>query len=109
MKQGNQVQQGQAEITQQSKQEISISGAVDLETSPGLMQQATAFFKNADKKIHVDLSQVTSSNSAALALILEMLKQARDNQIELHFKHLPETMLTIAKAYGIDDEIREFT
>lgn len=103
------MQQGQAEITQQSKQQYSISGSVDLTTAPDLMRQATVFFKNADKKINIDLSQVTRSNSAALALMLEMLKYARSNQIELHFEHLPETMLTIAKAYGIDGEIREFT
>jgi len=103
------VQQGQAEITQHSNQQYNISGTVDLTTAPELIRKAVALFKNADKKINIDLSQVTSSNSAALALILEMLKQARKNQIELHFEHLPETMLTIAKAYGIDREIRELT
>jgi len=103
------VQQAQAEIKQLNKQQYSISGSVDLTTVPDLMQQATVFFKSADKKINIDLSQVTSSNSAALALMLEMLKQARENQIELHFEHLPDTMLTIAKAYGIDGKIREFT
>ena len=101
--------QSQAEMSQQSNQQYSVSGAVDLTTAPNLMRQATAFFKSADKKINIDLSQVTSSNSAALALMLEMLKQAYENQIELHFKHLPETLLTIPKAYGIDGEIREFT
>ncbi len=103
------MQQGQAEMSQQGKQQYSISGAVDLTTAPDLMRQATGFFKNADKKIKIDLSQVTSSNSAALALMLEMLKQARKNKIELRFQNIPETMLTIAKAYGIDGEIRELT
>ena len=103
------MQQAQAEINQLNKQQYSISGIVDLTTVPDLMQQATVFFKSADKKINIDLSQVTSSNSAALALMLEMLKQAHENQIELHFEYLPDTMLTIAKAYGIDGEIREFT
>ena len=103
------MQQAQAEIKQLNKQQYSISGAVDLTTVPDLMKQATAYFKSADKKINIDLSQITSSNSAALALMLEMLKQAHENQIELHFEYLPDTMLTIAKAYGIDGEIREFT
>jgi len=103
------VQQAQAEITLQSSQQYNISGTIDLATAPQLMRDAAGLFKNADKKITIDLSQVTSSNSVALALMLEMLKQARENQIELHFEHLPETMLTIAKAYGVDGEIREFT
>ncbi|VAW52427.1 hypothetical protein MNBD_GAMMA05-745 [hydrothermal vent metagenome] len=103
------MQQGQAEITLQNNQQCSISGTVDLTTAPELMRKAADLFKNTDKKINIDLSQVTSSNSAALALMLEMLKQARKNQIELHFEHLPETILTIAKAYGVDGEIREFT
>ena len=55
----------------------------------------------------MDLSKITVCNSAGLALILEMVRQARNHNIELHFKNWPVTLLTIAKAYGVDDEIRD--
>ncbi|HHJ36650.1 MAG TPA: STAS domain-containing protein [Gammaproteobacteria bacterium] len=103
------MQQSQAEITQQSKQQYRVSGTVDFSTVPDLMRKMTEFFETSDADINIDLSEVTSSNSAALALLLEMVRQARSKNIELHFRHLPDTMLSIAKAYGIDSDIREFT
>ena len=102
----------QADIIQQNQQEYLISGALNFSTVPALVQQSLGFFKaNADAgnsaKIKVDLSQISSSNSAGLALMLEMVKDARLNNIELHFDNLPDTLLTIAKAYGVESEIRD--
>ena len=102
-------------MIQQSQQKYLITGAVDFLTAPELMQRATGFFKANKKsseqslkdKIKVDLSQITECNSAGLSLMLEMSKQAQTNNIELQFENLPETLLTIAKAYGVEAEIKE--
>ena len=109
----------QAEIIQQNKQKYLISGVLDFSTVPGLLQSVTDFFKsfkksaaanvnaNAKTGITMDLSKITLCNSAGLALILEMVRQAHSHNIELHFENWPVTLLTIAKAYGIDDDIRD--
>ena len=110
------MQLSQAEITQQSQQEYLITGTVDFSTVPGLMVRAKGFLKSAGNKaaaqadagkISIDLSKITDCNSAGLALMLEMVKHARSNNIELHFENLPDTLLTIAKAYGVEEEIRD--
>ena len=110
------MQLSQAEITQQSQQEYLITGTVDFSTVPGLMVRAKDFFKSAGNKataqadagkISIDLSKIIDCNSAGLALMLEMVKHARSNNIELHFENLPDTLLTIAKAYGVEEEIRD--
>ena len=111
------MQLNQAEIIQQNQQEYLISGAIDFSTVPGLMRSATDIFKsfkksaaanaNAKTGITMDLSKITVCNSAGLALILEMVRQASNYNIELHFENWPVTLLTIAKAYGVDDEIRD--
>lgn len=98
----------QAEITQQSQQQYSISGAVDFTTAPDLMQRANAFFKKnkvAQGQINVDLSKVTECNSAGLALMFEMAKSAQKINVEIRFEHLPDTLLTITKAYGVEAEV----
>ena len=114
------MQLNQAEIIQQNQQKYLVSGAVDFLTLPGLMQRATEFFKvfkksastngnaNADASITMDLSKITVCNSAGLALILEMVKQAGHHNIDLHFENLPENLITIAKAYGVENEIRVY-
>ena len=110
------MQLGQAEITQQNKQKYLISGTVDFSTVPDLMQTAKGFLTSAGnavtaqaaaESVSIDLSKITDCNSAGLALMLEMVKLARSNNIELHFENLPEALLTIAKAYGVENEIRD--
>ncbi|MCK5395878.1 MAG: STAS domain-containing protein, partial [Gammaproteobacteria bacterium] len=104
------MQLAQAEITQQNKQKYLISGTVDFSTVPGLMRQMAGFFKSykqvaagqgVTEKVRVDLSQITDCNSVGLALMLEMAKDARSKNIALQFENLPDTLLTIAKAYGV--------
>jgi len=102
----------QAEMIQQNQQNYVISGNVDFSTAPDLMQRATVLFKShknqaANETINIDLSQITKCNSAGLALMLEMAKTAVASNIKLNFDNIPETLLTIAKAYGVEDEIRE--
>ncbi len=105
------MQLSQAEITQQSQQHYLMSGVVDFSTAPVLLQLSADFFtalKSMDNKnISMDLSQVSECNSAALALMLEIVKNARQKDIAIHFENPPEVVLTIAKAYGVENEIRE--
>ena len=110
------MQINQAEIIQQNQQKYLISGVVDFSTLPGLMKSASNLFKsfkksaaaNTDASITMDMSKITVCNSAGLALILEMIRQADKDNIKLHFENWPVALLTIAKAYGVDDEIRDF-
>ena len=105
------MQKSHAEITQQNKQQYLISGTVDFSTVPDLLRQASGFISASNpaenKSISIDLSQVTECNSAALALMLELVKSAQQKNIELYFENLPATVSTIAKAYGVENEIRE--
>ena len=105
------MQLSHAEITQQNQQKYLISGVVDFSTVPDLLRQASVFLKaneTSEKgQIAIDLSQVTECNSAALALILEIVKTDRQKKIKLKFENLPAAVLTIAKAYGVENEIRE--
>ena len=59
------------------------------------------FLKSADS-ITLDLSQVSSTDSAGLALLIEWIKYAHINQIELKFKNIPEQLITLAKLSGLD-------
>ena len=105
------MQSSQAEISQQNPQQYFISGTVDFSTVPDLLRQSQVFFaavKAVEKtQVNIDLSQVTDCNSAALALMLEMVKKAQQKNIEAQFDNPPATLLTIAKAYGVENEIRE--
>lgn len=107
------MQISQADITQQNNQQYQLSGTVDFSTVPNLMRQASSIIaastSSDNKPISIDLSRVDGCNSAALALMLEIVKSAQQKKVELHFKNLPAALLTIAKAYGVENEIREIS
>jgi len=50
----------------------------------------------------VDLSEVTELDSAALALLLTWLRDAKAKKRELAFANLPDSLQTIARLYGVD-------
>ncbi len=110
------MQLSQAEITQQNQQKYFISGTVDFSTVPDLSRQSSAFFaakKTSDnshpdnKEVIFDLSEVEECNSAVLALMLEIVKHAKQKKLAVSFENLPATILTIARAYGVENEIRD--
>ncbi len=105
------MQLSQAEITQQNPQQYLITGTVDFSTVPELMRQAKSYFKTcqAAAEVKIDLSAIVACNSAGLALMLEIVKDAKTNNITVKFINLPDTLLTIARAYGVESEIRDIS
>jgi len=101
-----------AEIIQHGPYQFSIKGTVDFATVPGLLKQAQNYLKvsaaEKTKQLVFDLSQIKTCNSAALALILEMIKLGKQVRLSMQFENMPDSLLRIAKAYGIETEIRDF-
>jgi phospholipid transport system transporter-binding protein len=62
----------------------------------------TASFITQGKDIVIDLSRVSSTDSAGLALMIEWLKLARINRSKVHFKNIPTQLMTLAKLSGFD-------
>jgi len=101
-----------AEIIQKNPTRFSIEGRVDFSTVPDLLKQAQVYLKAQDSEkfnqLVFDFSQTESCNSAALALILEIVKCGKQAKLNLQFENMPEPLLQIAKAYDIETEIRDF-
>jgi phospholipid transport system transporter-binding protein len=54
------------------------------------------------KSITLDLSAVSSTDSAGLALMIEWLKQCRHQRVQLHFKNIPSQLRHLAQLSGFD-------
>lgn len=59
-------------------------------------------FLNSSKEITIDLSRVSCTDSAGLALMIEWIKYTRHNKAHIAFKNIPEQLLTLAKLSGLD-------
>ena len=86
---------------------INVSGVLNFDTVPALMKQAELAFKSQNA-VSVDLAKVTDSNSAGLALLLEMVRVTKSQNKTINFKNLPEQICIVANAYGIDCELGAF-
>lgn len=83
---------------------VKIEGVLDLNTVNSMKKQTISLFAGLSE-IQFDLSAVSRSNSAALALLLEWLKMAQKNQISLSFSNFPEHLRQLARVYGIEQDL----
>jgi phospholipid transport system transporter-binding protein len=76
-----------------------VSGPVTLANVAALLEEGRRYL--ADGVRMVDLGEVTEMDSAALALCLAWLRDARAAGGSLSFANLPESLQTIARLYGV--------
>ena len=83
-----------------------VSGTLGFDTVPDLMKQAKRLFAPFDS-IVVDFSGVDNCNSAGLAIVLEIVKQMRQQNKSVCFQALPDQICTFARAYSIEKEFSQ--
>lgn len=92
----------QADIIQ--KDDVySLRGKLNFETVMFIYQKGIRLFQG--KTVTVDFAELTESNSAGLALIVEWVKWSHALNKEILFKSLPSHLHSIAKVSGITDFI----
>jgi phospholipid transport system transporter-binding protein len=72
----------------------------DIET---LLAEHLALEGSASLK--VDMSAVSEVDSAAISLLFEWLRQAKQHKCELVYANLPSNLISLAKLYGVLDLI----
>ena len=78
-----------------------IAGAVTVDSVGGLLRELQPYLaKGVDK---LDFSGVESVDSAALALIFSVMRQARQGGRTLACTGLPASFTTLAELYGVSD------
>ncbi|NOZ53572.1 MAG: STAS domain-containing protein [Gammaproteobacteria bacterium] len=90
-----------ASIEIRSDGNYDISGDLSFETVSTLWQDSKTVFRNNGPLI-VDLRQVSRSDSAGLALLLEWIRMARKTGQSIAFHNIPDQLQNIARVSGID-------
>lgn len=91
-----------AELQQQDGL-LKLVGALDFHSVADLLG-ADASWLNGDE-IAIDLAEITQTNSAGLALLLEWMKMAQQKGFQIKYHSVPEQLLVIARAYGVDQDL----
>lgn len=79
---------------------LIVSGELTFDSVPALAKQLPVILQSVTD-VSVDCSQVSDSNSAGLALLLEMSRIMRARNQPVRFSAIPAQLQTVARAYGL--------
>jgi len=84
------------------KHVIRVGGELSFATVNDVLLQSNEVFKPVDA-LTIDLSAVTRSDSAGVALLVSWMRTAKNSNKKIAFHHIPAQMLAIAGASGLDE------
>ena len=80
----------------------SLKGRIDIDSSPAIRDQLIAFLHEPHSgTVSIDLSGVTHIDSSGVATLIEALKIARGNDIDLRLQGLHDRLLRLFESTGI--------
>ena len=81
--------------------DFALVGALTFETVPGLWEEGERVFGDCPA-LSLDLGAVSRADSAGLALLVDWLRRAREYGQDVRFSNIPDQMLAMARASGLD-------
>ena len=80
---------------------FSLSGEMNFDTAERILKESGELFED-HTQLEIDLSGVTDSDSAGLALLLEWVTWANHTVREIRFTGMPERVLAIARTTEVE-------
>jgi len=81
---------------------LTIQGEFGFATASDLLKQGQNLM-DGQKELTIDLSGITGSDSAGLAVMLEWMDRYKAAGQQLHFLNVPESLLEIARVSNLID------
>jgi phospholipid transport system transporter-binding protein len=81
----------------------ALHGALVLDTVAGLRREGLRQFITDSGALRVDLNDVSSADSGGLALLVDWLAWAAASGRELHYEHIPESLLALARISDVSE------
>lgn len=78
---------------------LLVEGNLNIETVPALFE--TALQHLAGENFRMDFSGVKAVDSAAVSMLLGLVRAAQRSHHEFRIKGLPENLLSLARLYGV--------
>ena len=90
------------DLPMSSHTHIPVSGPLTFATVPELLAQSRRWWSEGASELELDLSAVTRADSAGIALLLELLAQARQGGVQLRLTGLPDQLVQLVRANGVE-------
>ncbi|VAW89125.1 hypothetical protein MNBD_GAMMA17-1865 [hydrothermal vent metagenome] len=94
-----------AQFERQSDGVFLLSGELSFASVPGVLRESEPLLANrngADVTITIDLQAVGRSDSAGIALLVEWLRNAKNQNSDITFLNIPPQMLALTRLSGLE-------
>jgi len=88
-------------IEQSAPGRIAARGVLDFDNAADALRQGLKLL-HTERDVEVDLTQITSGDSAGLAVLIEWLADARARGVSLHYTGMPAQIHAVARLSDID-------
>lgn len=80
---------------------LVVEGALTFATVPDVLSPSAVWIQQGSGDISVDLNGVTRTDSAGLALLVELLQLAQARGRSVRFVHVPEQLHSLIRVNGL--------
>ena len=81
--------------------QLRVRGALTIASVTAMCEAGKRHFGDGD--LVVDLAAVTEVDSTALSLLFEWRRAAREKNLQIAFRNLPESLKSLAELYGLTE------
>lgn len=93
----------QATINKQEQGIYAVAGELNMQSVPVISKKMVELMSSEKQNFTLDLSSVSRSDSAGVALLVEAMQLAKTNNLALSLSNLPQQMQDIAGISGLLD------
>ncbi|MBX2837037.1 MAG: STAS domain-containing protein [Gammaproteobacteria bacterium] len=92
---------GTASVVVEPNGHIELAGSLNFDSAVSVLEPVRDAIRRSEK-LQIDLSGVTASNSAGLALMMEWLGEAHRLNHQITFKSVPDSLKQLASVCQVD-------
>jgi phospholipid transport system transporter-binding protein len=81
---------------------LNLTGDLVIGSVASLLKQANSLFSE-HRQVTIDFKEVPRVDSAGLALLLEWVEWARDNDARIQFRNVPDALIRIARLSNVEE------
>lgn len=88
-------------VNQVSEETVSLEGELTFTTVPAAYERLRDVLDGRERLV-LDLASVGRADSASLALLVELQREARERGVELEMTGMPDPLMRLARLSGVD-------
>jgi phospholipid transport system transporter-binding protein len=89
-------------VVRLAERRFGLNGELSFNTAAAVLRAAQTALRDEKGTVEIDLTAIRRVDSAGVALLIELLRFAKQRGIALYFTHIPQQLESLAAVSGVD-------